>query len=115
MDAAGGGNDDHLLAAARPSGPFGVAEGLAGHGDAVDPGLELARHAEVVHGRADDDGVRREFFDALSQGGFVFLRGVTQFGRGIGGDQAGRGQVADGIGGEVAIGDLTPGSAARQA
>jgi hypothetical protein len=39
---------------------FAVAEGLSGDGDAVDPGLQLRGHAEVVHRRADDHDVGRE-------------------------------------------------------
>ncbi len=36
---------------------FAVVEGLARNRDAVDPGLHLGGHAEVVHGHADDDDV----------------------------------------------------------
>ena len=35
-------------------------EGLAGDGDAVDPGLELARDGEIVHRRTDHHDVRRQ-------------------------------------------------------
>src|SRR5580658_10098721 len=50
--------DDHALVARQTFGAVGgVAEGLAGDRDAVDPGLELAGDAKIVHGRADDDDV----------------------------------------------------------
>ena len=46
------------LLPARPSTPCGaVFEGLARHQDTVDPGLELARDREIVHGRTEHDDV----------------------------------------------------------
>ncbi|MNP18803.1 hypothetical protein D3C76_1113000 [compost metagenome] len=36
----------------------------------------------------------------------MLLRSVAQLGRGAGGDQAGGRQVADGVGGEIAVGHL---------
>jgi len=55
--------DDHALVARQPFGAGGgIAEGLAGDRDAVDPGLELAGDAEIVHGRADDDDVGGQEF-----------------------------------------------------
>ena len=48
--------DDDPLAARQAFGTLvGVAERLARHRDAVDPGLELRGNAEVVKGCADDD------------------------------------------------------------
>src|SRR5438105_15192144 len=50
--------DDHPLAAGEAFGAVRrIVEGLAGHRDAVDPRLELRRNAEIIHWRADDDGV----------------------------------------------------------
>src|ERR1700730_2383056 len=47
---------DHALAAGQPDWPVRrVAEGLAGNRDAVDPCLELAWDAKVVHRCADDE------------------------------------------------------------
>ncbi len=55
------------LPPARPTAPLsGVFEGLARNGEPVDPGLELARDAEIAHGRADDDEVGGE---ELGEGG----------------------------------------------
>jgi hypothetical protein len=82
MHAAGGGNDHHFLATAQAfRAGFGVTEGLAGNGDAVDPGLELGRHGEVVHRRGDHDGVGGDEFGQgrSAQFGFVLLCGVAQF------------------------------------
>ena len=56
--AATGGGHDHRLAAGQTLGPGGgVAEGAAGLGHAIDPGLELAGDAEVVQRRPDDHHV----------------------------------------------------------
>src|SRR5580704_6744132 len=50
--------NDHALAAGQPDWPGRrVAEGLAGNRDAVDPCLELARDAKVIHRCADDEDV----------------------------------------------------------
>ncbi len=86
---------------------FGVTEGLTGNGDAIDPGLELGRNGEVVHRRGDHDGIcGEEFGQGLgAQLGFVLLRGVAQFSGSTGGDQGRGGEMADGIGGQVAVGD----------
>jgi hypothetical protein len=46
------------LLPAKPIGP--IAEGFPGDGDAVDPCLELAGDAKVVHRRADDEDVGAE-------------------------------------------------------
>ena len=78
------------LSPTSPSGPFGgVAEGLAGDRDAVDPRLQLAREREIVHRRADDDGV----------GGEEFVEHVF-----VG--EGGESEVRNRVGGEVAVDHL---------
>ena len=58
VEAAARNGDDHALVAGQAFGAVGaIAEGLAGHGDAVDPRLELARDGEIIHRRADHDRV----------------------------------------------------------
>lgn len=107
MQAAGGGDDHDFFATAQAfRAGFGVTEGLTGNGNAIDPGLELGRDGEVVHRRGDDDGIGSQ---ELSQGGsaqfrFVLLSGVAQFSSSACGDQGRGGEMADGIGGQVAVG-----------
>ena len=64
------------LLPARPSAPCGaVFEGLAGDHDAVDPGLELARNREIVHGRAEHHDVGgQEFVQHRLAGGEIRLQ-----------------------------------------
>src|ERR1700732_2513287 len=53
--------NDHALPAGQPDRPVRrVAEGLAGNRDAVDPCLELAWDAKVIHRCADDEDVSAE-------------------------------------------------------
>ncbi|MND71397.1 hypothetical protein D3C80_629230 [compost metagenome] len=87
---------------------FGVAEGLAGDGDTVDPGLELGRHGEVVHRRSQHHGVGvEEFLQGLgAEFGLVLLRGIAQFFRGTGSHQGRGREVADGVAGQVTVGHL---------
>jgi len=69
--------DEHRFALGQPFGAGGrVAEGVARLREAVYPGLELARDAKVVHGRAEHDHVGREKLahQALGQGVFALLR-----------------------------------------
>src|SRR5260370_28135115 len=50
--------NDHMLSSGQPDWPVRrVAEGLAGNRDAVDPCLELAWGAKVIHRRANDEDV----------------------------------------------------------
>src|SRR5215207_255035 len=68
VKAAARRGDDELSAACQAQRPgFGIAEGLTGDQDAVDPGLELARDCEVVHRRADVGG------EELLEGRFALL------------------------------------------
>ena len=61
VESAARKRDDHALAAGKAFGAGrGVVEGLPGNENAVDPGLELARHREIVHRSADDDRVGSE-------------------------------------------------------
>src|SRR3546814_7786282 len=47
----------------RSAGPRAVeTEGDADADDIVEPGLQRCGHAEIIHGRADDDEVRRHQF-----------------------------------------------------
>ena len=53
-------DDDDALAAGQPgrAAPVGVYwKVLPRHQDAVDPGLQLAGHGEIIHRRADHDGI----------------------------------------------------------
>src|SRR4029077_13290922 len=53
--------DDHVLASGQADRPVRrVAEGFAGDRDAVDPCLELAWDAKVIHRCADDEDVGGE-------------------------------------------------------
>src|SRR3546814_15835172 len=50
VQSAEGAGDDHAFAAGQALGAFlGVAEGAAGDGDAVDPGLELGGDRELLN------------------------------------------------------------------
>jgi hypothetical protein len=80
VDAAARRRNDQGLAACQPDGALvGVLEGAAGLGEAVDPGLELGRHREVVERGADDDHVRSEELAHQAFGDFVFA--TLGFGR----------------------------------
>src|SRR5215470_3877388 len=50
-------NDDALVAGQSFRAVRAVAKSLARNGDAVDPGLELARERKIVHGRAEHQDV----------------------------------------------------------
>ncbi|MCY1303835.1 hypothetical protein D9M70_535610 [compost metagenome] len=105
VTAAGRGDDDLLALGEAFRTIFGVAERLAGDGDAVDPGFQLARDAKVVHRGTDDDRVgRQEFFEhvaaKLDVGGKVGIHACE-----IGGSHdLGAGQMRERAGGEVTIG-----------
>src|SRR5437763_16398550 len=61
VKAAARDGDDYPFVAGQAFGAVRrIAEGVAGHRDAVDPRLELRRNAEIIHWRADDDGFGRE-------------------------------------------------------
>ncbi|MNY31762.1 hypothetical protein D3C86_1659370 [compost metagenome] len=106
VQTAGGRNDHHFLATAQAFwASFGVAEGLTGYGDAVDPGLELGWNGEVVHRCGNHHGIGGEEFSQRlgAQIGFVLLRGIAQFCRGAGSHQGGGGEMADGVGSQVTV------------
>ena len=100
MLAAVGRRDDHLLAAGQANrAVLGVAEGLAGDRDAIDPGLELAGDGEVVHRRAD-------YHDVGGEELFQRTRGTGGLG-GVGLGQAGAVEMGQGVfAGQVAMLDL---------
>ena len=59
IEAAARDRHDDALVPRQTHGAAGaIAEGLTGHEDPVDPGLELARQGEVVHGCTDHHDVR---------------------------------------------------------
>jgi hypothetical protein len=61
---------------------FAVAEGLARADDGVEPGLELARDAKIVHRRADHDqvGALQLLDHAIGQSAELALCGGREFG-----------------------------------
>ncbi len=81
----------------------------------VDPGFELGRHAEIVHGRADDDDVGcHELRQSCLAGGHVALEIGAFRGRCLArGREMGAGQVADRCGREIAVDDLGAGMAGK--
>ena len=83
-----------------------VFESLAGHHDAIDPGLELARNGEIVHRRAEHDDVGgKKFVQDRLAGGEVRLEGC--FGhRALSGGKMGAGKVRQRCQREVAIDDF---------
>ncbi len=103
--------DEAMITVLPPARPcdalLGVTEGAAGDGQAIDPGLQLGGDREVVHRRADHD-------DVGGQEGVEHGRAVGDVGgqRGVfrhdalAGGQVGARQVADRLGGQVAIADL---------
>ncbi len=99
MDAAAAAGDDHLLVAGQAFRTLlGVAEGASGHGDAVNPGFQGRRNAEVVHRRPDDHDVRvQELLERFFAGGGHRRIGLGQYRSG---------QVGQGSGIQIAIGDL---------
>ena len=107
VEAAAALDDDDALAGEKALGTlFGVAEGLAGAEDVVEPGAQRRRDAEVVHRRADDEDVGgAEFGDQRVGKGAGRVLGL---GGGLGPDagDAGLGEVGQGGGVEVAVDDL---------
>jgi len=96
VQATAAAGDDHLLAAGQALRTgLGVAEGAAGHGDAVDPGLQRGGDREVVHGRADhhDVGLQELLQHPLGLGGMLRI--------GLG--QVAGGQVGQGLAVQVAV------------
>ena len=89
--------DDDLASAREAFGAVrAVAERLAGDHDAVDPRLQLARDAEVVHRRADHDDV----------GGQKFVEHAPSPARHASAASATGSQCGSGLGGKVAVGRL---------
>jgi len=80
---------------------------LAGHGDAINPGLEWGRNRKVVHGRADDHDVRRK---KIVQVGVPFDKVGVNAGFFVwqtrGNGHVGASQMQCGVGGQVTVGDL---------
>ncbi len=111
MHATGGGDDHHFLVAGQANrAVLGVAEGLAGDRDAIDPGLELAGDGEVVHRRADyhDVGGEELFQHFFTHRDFMLQRGIAQLRRGAAGGQGQGGEMRHRVGGQVAVGDVKP-------
>src|SRR6185369_14853086 len=56
VDEAAAGDDEDLAALQQPLGPGGaIAEGAAGAGDMVDPGLQRGGDREIIHGHRQHD------------------------------------------------------------
>ncbi len=96
-----------FLSPQRPFDAVGaVIEGAARHGERINPGLELARNAEIVHRRTDDDDLGGE--EVVERGVGRGDRGLEvdagRAGAGLGDQQRLR-LVRHGLGGEVAVDD----------
>ncbi len=95
------------LPPARPCGPLApYLNVLPATSDAVDPGLELARDGEIVHGRADHDDVGIE---ELVQRGRARGKVGAEFRRRrrtLRGGEVGSGEVGERGLGQVAIDDV---------
>ncbi len=88
---------------------FGVFEGNAGTGNVVDPGLELRRHAEVVHRQADhhDIGITQLCHQCIRFGHQCLLFGAALICRGKEGADPVAVQMRQRLVGKVALDHLT--------
>src|SRR5882757_9005794 len=115
VSAARDRDDDAFVASQSFRALRAVFEGLAGHQDAVDPGLELAWNREIVHGRAEhhDVGGEKLVQHGLA-GGEILLQGGFRHSSLPGGEMRTR-QMRQRRRSQVAVDDLKAGRGLTEA